>query len=64
MAAMTLLNQDRMVAGCVALPARWSSVDAGFRFRELTVTGAAHVIAATAVKPIHGYARRPSEGSS
>ena len=64
MAAMTLLNQDRMVAGSVAPAPRWSADDAGARSRELTIIGAAHVTATTAVKPFHGYARRPSEGSS
>lgn len=63
MAVMTLLHQDRMVAGSVAPAARWSAVDTGARFRAVAAFGAAHVTA-TAVKPINGYARRPSEGSS
>jgi hypothetical protein len=64
MAAMTLLNQDHMVAGSVAPAPRWSAIDGGSRLRLHAPVGIAPKTATNVVKPFHGYARRPSEGSS
>lgn len=65
MASTTLHLQDRMVAGGVAPAARWSADFGGARIRRYALIGATPVIATThAVKPFHGNARRPSEGSS
>jgi hypothetical protein len=65
MASMTLHLQDRMVAGSVAPAARWSADDGGSRIRRNAQIGAIQVTATTnEVKPFHGYARRPSDGSS
>jgi hypothetical protein len=65
MASTTHHHQDHMVAGSVAPAARWSADDGGSRIRRNALIGAAPVTATTnAVKPFHGYARRPSEGSS
>ncbi len=65
MAGTTHHLQDRMVAGSVAPSVRWSADDGGSRIRRNALIGAIPVTATTnAVKPFHGYARRPSDGSS
>ena len=66
MAGMTHHSQDHMVAGSVApLSARWSADDGGSRIRRNALIGATPVTAtAYEVKPFHGNARRPSDGSS
>lgn len=64
MAATTLLNQDHMVAGSVAPAPRWSAVDGGSRIRPASLIEAIETATTHVVKPFHGYARRPSEGSS
>ncbi|MCB0977460.1 MAG: hypothetical protein KDB02_08375 [Acidimicrobiales bacterium] len=64
MAAMTHLNQDHVVTGYGAHRACWSVIDGGSRSSEKTLVGSIPVTATNATKPFHGYARRPSEGSS
>lgn len=69
MATTTLCTQDRMVAGSVAPDVRWSAIDGGSRLREHALIGFGPIdiapkTATNVVKPFHGYARRPSEGSS
>lgn len=64
MAAMTHLDQDQMVAGHGAQRALWSVIDGGSRSSAKTLNGSSPVTATNETKPFHGYARRPSEGSS